>query len=193
MWCGKKFKSTTHIQHIKCCSTECARKESRSHVDNNKISAALAKYFGTRKTKNKNKTCPTCAEIYTGKTKYCSKKCVASERRKHLPEYEKYKRQCKFEFSLKDYPREFDFSMIEQHGWYKAKNRGNNLNGVSRDHIISIKWGFENGVSTEHIRHPANCQLMRHNENVSKGKKKSISIEELRDKIKTWDEKYLGK
>jgi hypothetical protein len=94
---------------------------------------------------------------------------------------------------LNQYPEEFDFSLIEKYGWYKAKNRGNNLNGVSRDHIVSIRWGFENGVDARFIKHPANCQLLVHNDNVSKGKKESISQQDLIEKINTWNKKYLGK
>jgi hypothetical protein len=82
--------------------------------------------------------------------------------------------------------------MIEKYGWYSAKNKGDNPNGVSRDHIISVRWAFDNGVEPKWISHPANCQLLRHNDNVSKGKKKSISLQELINKIEEWDKKYLG-
>ena len=80
--------------------------------------------------------------------------------------------------------------MIENNGWYSAKNRGNNMNGVSRDHIVSIKWGWENGVDSKDICHPANCQLMLQRKNVSKGKKKSITIGELKSRIAEWNLKY---
>lgn len=75
-------------------------------------------------------------------------------------------------------------------GWYKAKNKGNNLNGVSRDHIISVKYGFENNIDPKIISHPANCQLLRHNDNVSKGKNNHITLQELLLKIEEWDKKY---
>lgn len=101
-----------------------------------------------------------------------------------------YRYECSFRFSLKDYPDEFDFSLVEKHGWYCAKNRGDNLNGVSRDHIVSVSFGFKNGIDPKIISHPANCQLLRHNDNVSKHKKCGLTIAELLVKISQWDDKY---
>lgn len=107
-----------------------------------------------------------------------------------MSEYQKYYQECQFNFSLNQYPEEFDFNLVEQYGWYQAKNNGNNLNGVSRDHMISIKYGYEHNINPEIIKHPANCQLMIHNENISKHKKCSITIEELLIKIDVWNKKH---
>ena len=101
-----------------------------------------------------------------------------------------YKRLCEFKFALNSYPDEFDFTLIENYGWYKAKNRGDNLNGVSRDHIYSRDKGFENLIDPYIISHPANCQLLRHNDNVSKHSNCDIEIENLINKIKEWNQKY---
>lgn len=46
--------------------------------------------------------------------------------------------------------------------------------------------GFINKIDPEIISHPANCMLLRHNDNVSKGKKCGITLDELIDKIKNW-------
>ena len=91
---------------------------------------------------------------------------------------------------MNDYPDEFDFELIEQYGWYKAKNRGNNLNGVSRDHMYSVKEGFLNKVDPKILAHPANCRLIRHNDNVSKGSKSTITLEQLLERIRIWNKKY---
>ena len=64
------------------------------------------------------------------------------------------------------------------------------MNGVSRDHIISINYGFKNNILPEIISHPANCQLLRHNENISKGKKCDLILEQLINKIKEWNHEY---
>jgi hypothetical protein len=126
--------------------------------------------------------------------KFCTRSCGTSFVRKRDSKptngIQDYRSKCAFKFSIKDYPEEFDFSLIEEYGWYKAANRGNNLNGISRDHMISVVYGFENNILPEHISHPANCKLMRHNDNVSKGKKASITYEELLIRIKEWDLKY---
>ena len=101
-----------------------------------------------------------------------------------------YRKECSFSFNLSDYPSEFDFLLVEKYGWYRAKNRGDNLNGVSRDHIVSVLFGYENGIDPKIISHPANCQLLRHNENASKNKNCSLTIDELLVKISQWDDKY---
>ena len=101
-----------------------------------------------------------------------------------------YRLRCAFKFNLADYPVEFDFKLIEQYGWYSAKNRGNNLTGVSRDHLVSVRYGFDNNIPSEHLAHPANCALLRHGENVSKGIKNSITYEQLLKRIAEWDNTY---
>jgi hypothetical protein len=58
-------------------------------------------------------------------------------------------------------------------------NKNNNLGGVSRDHMFSVREGFEMGIDTKIISHPANCRLMVHTENISKNKKSILTIEEL--------------
>lgn len=101
-----------------------------------------------------------------------------------------YRADCAFKFNLSDFSDEFDFTLIESYGWYKPKNRGNNLSGVSRDHAVSVRYGFDNSLPPEHLAHPANCVLMQHGKNVSKGKKNTMSYEELLNRIEAWDKKY---
>lgn len=132
--------------------------------------------------------------------KFCSKSCAMKfspsnirrkeHARKNRSLLENYRRDCSFKFNLKDFPEEFDFSLVEKYGWYSAKNRGNNLFGVSRDHIVSVKYGFDNNIDPEIISHPANCRLLQHSDNVSKNYKCSMTLEQLMAKIKQWKEKY---
>jgi len=122
--------------------------------------------------------------------KTCSKKCRNLYENRNKTEYELYKKDAQFKFNLSDYKDEFDFSLIEKHGWYKAKNKGDNLNGVSRDHMISVKEGFRLKIDTSILSHPANCKLMRHNDNVSKLDKSSISLDELKERIEYFNKKY---
>lgn len=102
----------------------------------------------------------------------------------------RYRQLCKFKFSVKNYPNEFDLKLIEQYGWYQATNRGNNLNGISRDHIISVQFGFKNNIDPKIMSHPANCKLMRHVKNQKKNTNSEITLEELKQKIKVWNDKY---
>lgn len=113
-----------------------------------------------------------------------------SEIRKNRSALMNYRADCSFKFSLSDYPDEFDFTLIEQHGWYRPANRGNNLTGISRDHGVSVKYGFDNNLPAKHLAHPANCVLMQHGKNASKGKNITMSYEELLKRISSWDKKY---
>lgn len=144
--------------------------------------------------------CKNCENnfTYVGNNKlrtFCSTSCGsyyhAKLRREELrnikTDFENYKMDTKFKFNLADYPNEFNFELIKKYGWYKAKNRGDNLNGVSRDHMISVKYGFENNIPAHIIAHPANCELLQHNDNISKYKKCSLTLEELVYRIEMWD------
>ena len=116
--------------------------------------------------------------------------CANKSRRRKDGSLIAYRQACVFKFALNDYPDEFDFSLIEKYGWYRPKNRGNNLNGISRDHMVSVRYGFDNDIDPEIISHPANCQLMRHKENVSKHIYCEITLEELQERIEVWNNKY---
>ena len=95
---------------------------------------------------------------------------------------------CHNEYFAKGIFTHVDRALIEQYGWYQPKNRGDNLYGVSRDHMISRRWGFENNIPPEHIAHPANCRLIRQSENASKSTSNSITYEELLERIAAWKE-----
>lgn len=101
-----------------------------------------------------------------------------------------YRLQCAFDFVLNDFPDEFDLSLIKKFGWYKAKNHGDNPNGISRDHMYSVKDGFLNNVDPKIISHPANCQLLKQSKNASKKAKSCITLQELLIRIERWNKKY---
>ena len=113
-----------------------------------------------------------------------------AEARKHRSALTNYRADCAFNFALKKYPDEFDFSLIESYGWYKPKNRGDNLTGVSRDHMVSVRYGFDNNIDPKIISHPANCRLTLQSDNVKKYIRNCITYEELLAKIQLWNEKY---
>lgn len=71
---------------------------------------------------------------------------------------------------------------------YDKKNR--NKNSLVRDHMYGRKSGFNNKVFPEILRHPANCQLISHGNNIKKSKSNNdcvITLEELFDKIYVWE------
>jgi hypothetical protein len=182
------------------CTRVCANSRTITDDQKKKVSSKLTgkPYVEPIKV---NTICIVCnnpftyIKHYTKKDKlFCSKTCTtrksAELKRLQRPALINYRADCAFKFNLSDFPDEFNFSLIEQCGWYRPKNRGNNLTGVSRDHMISVRYGFDNNIPTEHLSHPANCKLLQHGKNVSKGTKNSITYDELLIRIKEWDEKY---
>jgi hypothetical protein len=98
--------------------------------------------------------------------------------------YRVYRESCSFKFNVFNYPDLFDLSLIEKYGIYSPKNSKNpNLKGISRDHRISIKYGFENNIDPSIISHPLNCKLLIHTDNQKKNRGCSISVEKIIDEI----------
>lgn len=178
------------------CSTHCARVFSAKHVDYTKVSRTLrnkrskVKLVETRickwcnskfnvvSTSKQQCCCSGHSQWYNSSVKYQQKLNLTDDIRKRVQlELYLYRKKCQFSFSLDTYPEEFDFSLIEKYGWYKAKNNGDNPNGVSRDHMFSVKDGFLNKVDPKIISHPANCRLVLQHENAKKRNKSCITLE----------------
>jgi len=71
-------------------------------------------------------------------------------------------------------------------GWvsFGGKRGGvRNLNGLSRDHRISVSDAKKYNYNPYYISHPCNCELMSMNENNSKNSKSSISYNSLVNEI----------
>lgn len=165
-----------------------------------KISKSIRKYLIDNGIKEEGKisvydiTCKGCGTIFQknrNDLRYCSSECRKNFRRKDMDEYQKYRLDSNFKFNLADYSDEFDFSLVEKYGWYSPTNKKNNIGGVSRDHMLSVREGFELGIDPEIISHPANCRLLIHTENISKNKKSTITIDDLIIRIEIFNKKYL--
>lgn len=106
-----------------------------------------------------------------------------------------YRRSCQFRFGITSYKEWFSYAsiLIKQHGWYSTpgSRKGiKNINGCSRDHMFSITEGFQQNISPEIIKHPANCEIKPHKENQSKNTKSSITIEDLYRRIDDFNKIY---
>lgn len=195
--CNKKFNVLEREKQFPkkekyFCSLSCANSKSKSQEEKNKISNSVKKYYEINNIKEL-KFCKNCNIIINTKYVCCSLQCKDQLRLKKVLQYDDfklYKYYSKFKFNLRDYPNEFDFKLIEKYGWYKAKNNGDNQNGISRDHIVSSKYAFENNIPTWIISHPANCKLMRHKDNMLKNIKSDLTLDELLEKITIWNKKY---
>lgn len=185
-------------RHNSCCSRGCAN--SRIKTDEIKLLQSVSaknskKVLVANKARAKNEEvthkCKFCDNLITTRVdrKLCQKECRVNfnKSQRDINVLVDYRKACSFNFSLNDYPDSFDFSIIEKYGWYKAKNKGDNPNGVSRDHMYSVKEGFINNIDPQIIAHPANCRLITQRQNVSKGSNSAITIQELKEKIKNWN------
>ncbi len=205
--CNTPYIKKDHPQ--KFCSQMCSGKHNNKiKYDNGYVMSDAGRKSISGKIKDYNRSvgkvngddeilCKTCKCPFKRKTKkrkFCSIKCSDGYRLSQLdPElYSNYRLACKFKFSLNAFPKEFDFTLIDLFGWFNPGRNGirKNINGISRDHIVSVKYGFKNGVSPDIISHPANCRLMRQNDNVSKSAKCGMTLDELLEKIRLWEEKY---
>jgi hypothetical protein len=188
------------------CSAKCARgfstKNNRDKI-NKSVSESMsgrklsAKHISAIEKSNnfnrKDKTIRNCMDCHSvmkclpsDKRKFCTSKCWMNYTEKNKEPFELYREKCSFKFSLNDYPDKFDMKLVEELGWYSPSNKKNNLDGVSRDHMISVKEGFINDIDPAIISHPANCNLIQHRKNQSKRAKSSITIEELLERIARW-------
>jgi hypothetical protein len=114
----------------------------------------------------------------------------------YINNYKQYSYACRFNFGISSYPEWFRSAsdLITQYGWYSTpgSNRKGitNTNGISRDHMVSVHYGYVNNISPEIIRHPANCALMPHSINNSKNNNSSITIDELLQRIQKFNSLY---
>ena len=104
--------------------------------------------------------------------------------------YKFYRPSCEFRFSLRKYSAWFGTDLLKEHGMYSPSNKKNNLNGVSRDHLLSVSDGFKQGIEPVIMSHPANCEFMLHRKNQSKHTKSSITLAELLEKITAFEKLY---
>lgn len=123
-------------------------------------------------------------------SKFCSRICWQENVKMTRTAWENYSQACKFRFNVYDFPDYFELNLIEEYGWYKASNQGSNLDGISRDHMVSVRFGFENNVNPKVISHPANCKLVRHTENQRKRTRCTLTLEELYNRIMEFESQW---
>lgn len=203
--CHTEFDDFSKWGAKKFCSRKCANSRVQTPEANEKRSKKLSgrslsdehiqKISGANNPKWKgggkqDKHCVHCDKLFTtrsNKQKFCSQDCWKESEELIRSDWHNYRLACQFKFNVYDYPDYFDLGLLEEHGWYSAANRGNNLTGISRDHMISVKEGFRNDIDPAIISHPANCELMLQNDNSSKKTQSSITLSELLDRIENFD------
>jgi hypothetical protein len=165
-----------------------AKQTGRKLTDEHKKNIELANNFN--RVEKVKRACVGCnTEIIcriTSAKKFCTVKCWANYTEKNKEPFLLYRQRANFKFNIDEYPNKFDLTLVKKNGWYSPSNKRNNLNGVSKDHMFSVKDGFINKVDPELLSHPANCELILHRANQRKRANSSITLEELLDRIKNW-------
>ena len=87
-----------------------------------------------------------------------------------------YYKKCKFKFDPYSIPEIPGYNLLLSFGFFHATK---NPNGVCRDHIISISYGWRYKIDPTLISHPANCQFISNTDNILKGSSSSMTIDEL--------------
>lgn len=191
----------------KFCSRRCAG------IFNNKVRADNGTARLSEETKNKirnkllarsgNKKLPISGpytKIYLCKCKYSGIMWYSRTAKTVHPDLQRNKKEygysCRFSFGISSYPLWFANAseLLNEYGWYStpgSNKRGiSNVNGVSRDHLFSVRDGFKMGVHPSVLRHPANCELKTHMENQRKGRTSSITLNELLIRIQEFNKLY---
>ena len=96
-----------------------------------------------------------------------------------------YQSKCGFKFNPYSMPEIPGYDKLLELGMYHP-NR--NPNGVCRDHIVSVEFGWRNNIDPNIISSPYNCQFITNAENISKNASSWMTIEELVSRINS---KYL--
>lgn len=196
--CDSVFETSNKEQ--KNCSRYCANQRVQTQETKDKIASTLkGRVVGGNRPKTpyrnlyrntENEYCPiftcscqSCGFVGTYRTQrwYCSN-CddmySANKRAKY-----------QFTFNVYHYPDLFDLDIIDSVGWRTTLGENKNVFGISRDHKISVRDAIDNNYDPYYIKHPLNCELMKHDENQRKGTQSSLTYEELVKLVDEYDKK----
>jgi hypothetical protein len=72
---------------------------------------------------------------------------------------------------------------LQERGWYHPQT---NINGVVKDHRLSIYDGYHQKISPSIVGNPMNCEFLTVRDNSRKSSNSSIALEDLKDTIKNY-------
>lgn len=130
-----------------------------------------------KRSKRKIRSCTICKQDFQSSTS--KNLCPSHEHMFILSKRAPYE----FKFNMGEYPKLFDPNLIQTLGMKSRLNP----NGLVRDHKVSIHDAIKNGYDPYYISHVMNCQLIKSNDNLIKGKKSCIIYEHLKQLVDEWD------
>jgi hypothetical protein len=105
-----------------------------------------------------------------------------------MPDFRIYQKESNWITNMISYLSKEDFELFKSAGFFHPTK---NKNGVVRDHRVTRKTGFINGVFPELLRHPCNCKIRYLKENSKKGcRLDDFLIEELFILIQNYTEDW---
>ena len=211
--CGTTFRNKINLEKAeakyklnpvkcKCCQTEIDYKKRKNKYCSISCASKITNNISRKRGPTAIKKLPFSRIKFilcTHTNQYYSNKNPDGSTRRCSPYIktikEQYYSKARFKFNVYYYPEEFDLLLIKQYGWYtcpglKRKGYPKNILGVSRDHIISVSYGFSNNIHPSIISHPANCCIMIHSDNKAKHNKCDLTIDQLLERIDIWNKKY---
>lgn len=131
-------------------------------------------------------------QVYFNKCACCNKITVNQRKQKYCYEHQQYhsdiRAKYRFRFNVYEYPELFDLNLLNEVGWYAPGGRAGkwNINGLSRDHKVSVSDAIKHNYDPYYITHPLNCNLITHKANNIKKHRSSITYDELIEMVR-WE------
>lgn len=207
--CGKILKPSRDKLYF--CSQSCSathnnkKRGPRGERTKQNIAAGVTNYYklNPRKQKTSNRATRThtkveiigdYSKLFLCSCRHCKTKFISRIKKQYCSKHKDLysasnKSGYKFTFNVFHYPDLFDLTMLKSVGWFSpgGKSGSWNIKGLSRDHKISVNDAIANDYDPYYITHPCNCELMPHSKNNKKKTKSSITYEELKQLVNTYD------
>jgi len=165
---------------ITTTDVELLKEKIQRHLDNGLSPANIKKLYNIDYT-DFGMFIKKCLGLSIKNSKEAVNNFYIQNNRSKTDQKELYKKQCQFTFnpySIREIP---GYHLLLELGIYHPLL---NPNGVCRDHMISIEYGWRNDIDPSIISSPLNCQFITNIENIKKGSTSSITIDTLLEKIK---------
>lgn len=171
----QKYCSVSCANHTRLHTEETKKKIAHASASSNKPKSKFPSVRKYKYCKNDYSsiyicTCQHCNFIgsYRNQQKYCHncREMYYNGRSRYL-----------FTFNIYNYPDLFDIKQIETIGWFNSRKK--NLEGLSKDHKVSVNDSIKYNYDPYYIKHPLNCDIISMRSNLTKNKKSSITYEEL--------------
>jgi len=197
--CAKLFKPVAGRLYF--CGQSCSasynnkKRGPRSEETKQKIRNSLSKTEQIiRSKKVKTEFVGLHSKLFICSCRHCKTKFVSRIKKQYCLDHRNLystsnKFGYKFTFNVYHYPDLFDLILLNSVGWFSPGGHAGkwNINGLSRDHKVSVTEAIANNYDPYYITHPLNCELMPHSQNNSKKTNSSITYSELKKLVAAYD------